>query len=185
MVFGKSIIESQQFFLGEIQEHARVLILGGGSGWLLSELLRIKPNCEVWYIDASEKMIALSRQKNPEHRVHFIHGTELDIPVAIRFDAVITNFYLDLFTNDQLKKAVERIQSSLNAGALWIVTDFVDGKWWQRMMLGVMYWFFRILCQIESQRLPEWSELMENAGIKEMESKFFYGDFIKTARFQG
>src|SRR5258708_1136346 len=95
---------AQQYFLGNIREHAKVLILGGGSGWLLANLLRLRQNCEVWYIDASEKMIALSRQKNkPEYRVHFIHGTELDIPLTIQFDVVITNFYFDLFTNHQLK----------------------------------------------------------------------------------
>jgi len=131
-------------------------------------------------------MIALSRQKsNPEYRIHFIHGTEQDIPPTIQFDAVITNFYLDLFTNHQLKEVVEKIRFSLNAGALWIATDFVDGnKWWQRMMLGVMYWFFRILCQIESQQLPEWSKSLEHAGMKEVASNFFFGGFIKTVRLR-
>jgi|SRR5579872_307433 len=186
LVFGKSIRESQIFFLGEIPERAKVLILGGGSGWLLAALLKIKPKCEVWYIDASEEMIALSRQKNrPGTMVHFIHGTELNIPEAIRYDAVITNFYFDLFTDHQLKDVVEKIQLSINSKTIWIASDFVDGKkWWQGMLLQVMYFFFRVTCEIDSRRLPEWHNSMEKAGMKEIESKFFYGDFIKTVRFQ-
>jgi len=181
LAFGKSIIDSQKYFLGNIRDHSKILILGGGSGWLLAELLKIKPDCEVWYIDASEKMISLSKRKIKIGYVHFIHGTELDIPVGNQFDVVITNFYLDLFTNHQLKEVIEKIQSSLNARALWITTDFVDGKkWWQRMMLRLMYRFFRIACNIESFQLPEWSRLIENAGMKEIESKFFYKGFIKT-----
>lgn len=186
VVFGKTIIESQTYFLPEIKEQARVLILGGGSGWLLVELLRTKPNCEVWYIEASEKMIALSMQKNKHaDGVHFIHGTELDIPGAIQFDAVITNFYLDLLTDDQLKGVVERIQSSLNARALWIATDFIDGhKLWQRMLLSIMYWFFRITCRIKTHQLPNWTQLLEQAGMREITSRTFYGDFIKTVKLQ-
>lgn len=185
--FGKSIINSQKYFLDKTEDGSKVLILGGGSGWLLAELLKQKPNCEVWYIDASEKMISLSKSKiETGYVVHFIHGIERDIPLSIKYDVVITNFYLDLFTDQQLADVIIEIQSSLKPGAHWIATDFVnDKKWWQRMMLKTMYWFFRITCHLESQQLPEWNKSMEKARIKEIESKTFYKGFIKTALFQG
>jgi len=186
LVFGKSLINSQKYFLDKIGDGSKVLILGGGSGWLLAELLKIKSNCEVWYTDASEKMILFSKSKiETGYIVHFIHGTEQDIPLSIKYDVVITNFYLDLFTDHQLADVVIKIQSSLESGAHWIITDFVNNrKWWQRMMLKIMYWFFRITCGLESRQLPEWNKAMENAGVKEIESKYFYKGFIKTAFFR-
>ncbi len=186
LVFGKSITESQKLFLNKIEDGSKVLMLGGGTGWLLAELLKVKPNCELWYIDASEKMISLSKSKvEPTQEVNFIHGTENDIPLSIKHDAVITNFYLDLFTNLQLENIMTKIQSSLKPGAIWIVTDFVDNKkWWQTVMLKTMYWFFRITCNIESQQLPEWNKSVEKAGMKEIDSETFYRDFIKTALYQ-
>jgi len=186
LVFGKSISESQKYFLNKIEDDSKILILGGGTGWLLEELSKVKPNCEMWYIDASAKMISLSKNKiNPKQPVHFIHGTEQDIPLSIKYDVVITNFYLDLFVDQQLEVIMVKIRSSLKAGANWIVTDFVNnGKWGQEIMLKIMYWFFRIICNIESRKLPNWSKPIERIGAKEIESGFFYSGFIKTTLYQ-
>ena len=186
LIFGKAIAESQKYFLNIIPDCSKVLILGGGSGWFLVELLKVKPNCKVWYIDASGKMISLSKNKiESRHSVHFIHGTEQDTPASTNYDVVITNFYLDLFTDHQLVGVINKIRSLLKPGAHWIVTDFIENeKWWQRMMLKVMYWFFRITCNIESQQLPEWNKSAANAGLKEINSKTFYRGFIKTALFR-
>jgi tRNA (cmo5U34)-methyltransferase len=186
LVFGKAIKDSQKYFLNRISDYSKVLILGGGSGWLVADLLKVKPNCEVWYIDASEKMISLSKSKiEYEPMVYFIHGTEQDIPLSIKYNVVITNFYLDLFTDHQLENVVAKIQSSMVLAARWIITDFVDcNKWWQKTMLKAMYWFFRITCNIESKKLPEWNRFVEKAGLKKIESKAFYSGFIETALYR-
>lgn len=186
LVFGRSMRESQQYFLTEIRKRSKVLILGGGSGWLLEALLNQKPDCEVWYIEASAKMISLSKSKvRTDQAVHFIHGTEQDIPVSIEYDAVITNFYFDLFSDHELEDIVIKIQSSMRPGSLWIITDFVDNKkWWQGMMLKTMYWFFRITCNLQSQQLPDWKVSLDKAGVREIASKTFYSGFIKTVLSQ-
>jgi len=185
LVFGGDIINSQRFFLNRIEGSSKVLILGGGSGQLLAELVKAKPSCEVWYIEASQKMISLSEKKlKKEFNIHFIHGTEQDIPSSKKYDILITNFYLDLFIHHQLTNIIIKLQSSMKPGALWIVTDFVKEKRWQVIMLKVMYWFFRITCNIESRQLPEWSKSVEQAGMKEVDSKTFYSGFIKTVLYQ-
>ncbi len=186
LIFGKSIIESQKYFLNKIPDQSSVLILGGGSGWLLAELLKIKPNCEVFYIEASSKMIALSKKKiHDKQLVHFIHGSEEDIPASVQFDVVITNFYFDMFTDCSLVGVLNKIRSSLRIESLWIATDFVNGKkWWQEMMLTTMYWFFRTTCNIESQQLPEWNKIVGKTGVVKIGSKFFYKDFIEIALYQ-
>src|SRR5579872_6146211 len=102
LVFGENLVESQKTFLKKIPNQSTILILGGGTGWILVELLKAQPNCEVWYIEASQKMISLSKEKTKsDNRVHFIHGTEDQIP-DVKFDVVITNFYLDLFDDDSI-----------------------------------------------------------------------------------
>jgi ubiquinone/menaquinone biosynthesis C-methylase UbiE len=186
LVFNNSIVNSQKYFLNKIQDYSKVLILGGGSGQLLVELLKLKPNCEVCYVEASERMIVLSKNKiKRTSMVHFIHGTEEDISRSIEYDALITNFYLDLFTEYQLADIIVKLQSAMKPEAQWIVTDFVsNNKWWQETMLKVMYWFFRITCDIESQQLPEWDKAVEKIGVKEIESKTFYRSFIKTSLYQ-
>src|SRR4051812_19943989 len=99
LVFGKAIVDAQLIFLDEVRAGDRVLILGGGTGWVLKELLRRQPACEVWYVDSSQRMIELATRNcgNPSN-VHFVLGTELSIPTML-FDVVIMNFFLDLFSD--------------------------------------------------------------------------------------
>ncbi len=185
MVFGKSTRQAQLFFLNEIQSTSRVLILGGGTGWLLVHLLKIEPQCEVWYIEASSKMLELSKEKTKHsNRVHFIHGTENDIPSKIKFDVVIASFYFDLFTDASLDSVVRKIQQGIKSDALWLVTDFINGKkWWQRTLLKIMYLFFQITCGIESSKLPDWNQQLQRMGLVKVKSKFFFMEFIEATLY--
>jgi tRNA (cmo5U34)-methyltransferase len=180
IVFGKAIGRSQNYFLNFISANDRVLILGGGSGELLKSLLKQQPNVAVDYIDISEKMIQLARKKTQSSsNVNFIIGTEQNIPNR-EYTVVITNFYLDLFSDAILKTVVEKIKIKLQPDAYWLVTDFVNKKWWHQMMLGVMYLFFRITTHIEATRLPHWTQHLMNHGATEIDSKRFYGGFIES-----
>lgn len=185
-VFGKSIQFSQKCFLFEIKDCSTILILGGGTGWLLQELLRINGTGKICYIEASSKMIELTKVavKN-DARVTFVHGTEDDIPPLAKFDAVITNFYLDLFTEKSLSIAVRKIGKSVMPGAYWLATDFTSGtKWWQRLLLKVMYYFFRIVSKIESSELPDWRSEIDKAGFKEQRTGIFYSGFILSILYK-
>jgi len=186
VVYGKAIQKAQSHFINEIKEDANVLILGGGTGWLLSYLLLAKPNCKVWYLEASAKMIELTTQKiHTSSSVQLIHGTEDDIPTEIRFDAVITNFYLDLFPIEKLNLVIKKIKNSLKPNSKWLATDFVDGsKWWQAMLLKAMYLFFRIVCRIPATKLPDWNGLLMSNGVQKIKSKLFYQGFIESTIYR-
>lgn len=180
IVFGKPLERSQNHFLNSIKANDRILILGGGSGELLKSLLKQQPNIPIDYIDISEKMIQLAREKTQSpSNVNFIVGTEQDIPNQTH-TVVITNFYLDLFSDATLKTVIEKIKITLQPDAHWLVTDFVNEKWWHQMMLGLMYLFFRITTHIEATRLPHWTQHLMNHGAKEIDSKRFYGGFIES-----
>jgi len=176
LVFGNSMFRAQTFLLDKIKDNATVLIIGGGTGWILKAL---KPGCEVWYIDSSSKMIERARKQDVTCKVHFITGTESDIP-GRTFDVIITNFYFDLFTTTKVDTVIKKIKTVMKPDAHWIVTYFVDKAWWQRIMLNVMYLFFNVTCNIESKKLPAWLESFDQNGFKMIESKTFYAGFIKT-----
>lgn len=180
IVFGKSLPYAQQYFLTSIRADDRILILGGGSGDFLRSVLKHQPSVVIDYIDISEKMIRLAREKtqNPS-TVNFIVGTEQNIPDS-RYSVVITNFYLDLFSDNTLQYVVQKIKAHLQPGGQWLVTDFVNEKWWHQMMLGVMYRFFRIITHIEATHLPQWTQCLIKNGATQIDSKRFYGGFIEA-----
>ena len=183
LVFGKTMFNAQTIFLREIEQGATVLILGGGTGWLLAEVLRINLTCKIWYVEASSNMIMLAKKKISSaemYRVNFVHGTEDSIPAEISFDVVITPFYLDLFCNNSCHVVIQKIKSSLHAKGIWIITDFVRTAWWHYGMLFLMYRFFEITSHIEATRLPDWESTLKQNGLEEIKSYLFYSGFIKS-----
>lgn len=159
-------------------------MLGGGSGNVLKALLEKHSALYVDYIDISSEMLALAKKKtNNPPTVNFIEGTEHTIPHTA-YSVVITHFYLDLFADATLPRVVEIIKKSLRPSAQWLVTDFVCENRWHRMMLWVMYRFFRISTGIEATRLPNWQNILFQAEVKEIQSARFYRGFIKASVFK-
>lgn len=180
IVFGKALENAQKYFLSSVHADDHVLILGGGSGEILKSLLNQQPHVAVDYIDISAKMIQLARRqtKSPSN-VNFIIGTEQNIP-GRTYTVVVTNFYLDLFSDNTLPHVIQKIKRHLTPGAQWLATDFVSNKGWHKILLWIMYRFFRSAAGIEACSLPYWEKFVEQAGLKESDSRVFYKGFIKA-----
>jgi len=178
LFIGKSIIISQLYFLKRFKECKHLLIVGGGSGWLLDLLCRECPDVRIDYIDVSPGMLnrAKKRLRNNQ-RINFIQGAENDIPDRL-YDGVITNFYLDMFDEKRLNVVIGKIKGSLTKSAFWVVTDFVIARRGHELMLWWMYRFFRIIARIEATRLPDWQSQMKVAEGELLESKKFKNGFI-------
>jgi ubiquinone/menaquinone biosynthesis C-methylase UbiE len=182
-IFRQSMTRAQTFFLEEVPPGASVLMLGGGTGWLLAKLLRLNLTCTVSYIEASSKMLGLSMNKisaAETKRVNFIHGTEDSIPSHIVFDVVITPFFLDLFVAERGYTVVEKVRRCLHSKGIWLVTDFMNTAWWHSAMLYVMYRFFKTTAHLEASKLPDWEIILKRNGLTELKSRFFYSGFIKS-----
>jgi len=180
LIIGNSIVVSQLYFLKRFKECKHVLILGGGSGWLLDSLYRECPDLRIDYIDLSSGMINKSKMKSRNNqRVNFITGTEEDIPDRL-YDGVITNFYLDLFDEKRLNVVIEKVNGSLKNSSLWAFTDFISEQRGHEMMLWWMYRFFRVIARIEATRLPDWQSCMKVTGNQLLESKKFKNGFIAS-----
>lgn len=178
LFIGKSIVISQLYFLKHFKKCKHLLILGGGTGWLLDSLCKECPDVCIDYIDVSPSMMneAKKRARNNQ-RINFIQGTEDDIPDRL-YDGVITNFYLDMFDEKSLYLVIGKVKSSLTNSAFWVVTDFVIARRGHELMLWWMYRFFRIIARIEATRLPDWQSQMKAEGIELLESKKFKNGFI-------
>lgn len=184
VIFRKSIDDSQLCFLNKLPAEGNILILGGGSGDLLTALLEMRPGCSIWYIEASSEMILLATARlrgKPRHKIAFVHGTEEAIPMHVRFNGVVTNFFLDLFPDDAIAALCTKVERQLNPGGVWLISDFVNGgRWWQRVLLYLMYGFFVNACSIEARQLPAWEDQFGKSGFESKESRFFYKGFIKS-----
>lgn len=186
MVYGKSIVTAQKYFLKYIPEGAHVLIVGGGTGWIIEELFAVNKTCSVVYIEASQKMLQKARNRmdsNDQSRIQFILQSEM--PSEGSYDVIITNFFMDVFPSAKLIYIIQQLKDRVVDNGRWIVTDFIDdGKRWQRILLKLMYTFFRNVSKIEAATLPPWQRLLADAGMQRNEAKRFYAGFIETAIYQ-
>ena len=186
LIFGNAMYQAQTRYLNEIEGNSSVLILGGGTGWLLAELLSLKPSCSVVYIDASNQMIERARQKIGvlSQKVSFIHGTENDIPPGSSFDVIITHFYLDLFDPTTCRQVSGIIRNYCHQRTLWLACDFMNVTWWHGTMLWVMYKFFRFTSDLRTKSIPDWRKCVQDAGFSEIGVEYFFKKFICSSLYR-
>jgi ubiquinone/menaquinone biosynthesis C-methylase UbiE len=187
VIYGKALIRSQVYLLSCISAGASILIAGGGTGWILEEIAKIHPSgLKITYAEISAKMMVRSRKRNAgNNEVTFINLPVEDVQMPDRFDVVITPFLFDNFTEQTLQKVFGHIHQSLKSGGIWLNTDFrLTGKWWQKFLLRSMILFFRIICRIESTKLPDIEKCFEQKGYAVINQETFFGEFILSSVYQ-
>lgn len=182
-VFGDAIINAQKFFLAEIPAKSTVLIVGGGTGWILEEIAKVhSEGLLIVYVEPSEKMISMSGKRNKGfNKVIFINETVQEAELYNHFDIVITSFLFDNFSSNTLHQVFQKINRHLVSGALWLFADFQQLKkrvLWQTLLLKVMYLFFKLVCGIEANKLPDTAALFYQYNYKSVSSKTFFRNFI-------
>ncbi len=187
IVSGKALVNAQVYLLPFIPERAKILIVGGGTGWILEEIAKVHPSgLNITYVEISAKMTALSRKRTTgNNAVAFINDAIENVSLGADYDVVITPFLFDNFTEETLPGLFGHIHSSLKPQGLWLCTDYqVTGKLWQKPLLKMMYWFFKILCGIDTTTLPDIEAQFSKYGYKKKSAKTFFADFIISAQYQ-
>jgi ubiquinone/menaquinone biosynthesis C-methylase UbiE len=186
LVFGKALVTAQVHLLSYIPANSNILIIGGGTGWLLEEITKLHPSgLNITYVEISEKMIDLSRKRNAgNNRVAFINKPIQQV-VLNQQDVIITSFLFDNFTEVNLHPLFAHIHPMLKPGGLWLNTDFqLTGKWWQYILLKSMLLFFKVVCDVESWRLPDVERRFNEYDYRIIEEKTFFNDFIITKMYR-
>jgi ubiquinone/menaquinone biosynthesis C-methylase UbiE len=125
-------------------------------------------------------MMALSKKRMiGQNKVAFINDAIENVQVNTGFDVVATPFLFDNFTGETTQKVFKHIGTVLKPRGLWLNADFqLTGKWWQKVLLQSMFWFFRMVCRIEGRRLPDIDTLFRTNGFTPQAEKNFFGDFV-------
>ena len=192
LVFGPTLKKAQRAALAVLPTGApRVLILGGGTGWVLTEVLRRRPQARVLYLEASPKMLARTRTRlNHEcpqaaAQVEFRHGTQAALSPNEQFEAIVTFFVLDCIALADIETALARLRAAQRPGAPWLLADFRPALWgWQGVLLTLMYAFFRLTTGLRARELPDLHAALARLGLRPTSSAVFFGGAVEAAVFQ-
>jgi SAM-dependent methyltransferase len=196
--FGPFLHRCRRAFLAELGTARRALILGDGDGRFTADLLRTNPEICVDAVDASPAMLAallcgavpnaarvtthaadvrewvrnwvgagLSVSR-PNARHDVASGSEMK--AAEPCDLVVTHFFLDCLTTDEVRDLAAGLRPHLEPGALWILSDFAQppglyGRLIALPLIGFLYHAFGLLTGLRIRRLPDHRAALAEAGF--------------------
>lgn len=189
LVFFKSQVNAQINQLQYIPENSHVLIVGGGTGWILEELSKIYTGLKIVYVEISAKMIALSQKRNyKNNHVEFVNIGIEDFKTDVVFDVILTPFLFDNFAEQRAAKVFGQLNDYLKKDGLWFLVDFslnkTNGNWWKWLLLRSMYSFFKLLGIVEAHQLIDMNPYFFKANYLIVEERLYYGRFIKATIFR-
>lgn len=174
--FGLALERRRTAFLGGVATARRVLVLGDGDGRFLAAFLRANRSAEVDSVDSSTAMLDLARARVGEAdrgRVRFYHADARDWrppPTTPSYDLIVTHFFLDCFTDAELRPLAARLGTFAVPDARWLVSEFRQptrgpAAWHARAWVGGLYAFFRVATGLHVRRLPDHAAALAAAGF--------------------
>jgi ubiquinone/menaquinone biosynthesis C-methylase UbiE len=167
--FGRALEHRRFAYLDRLANAGRILILGEGDGRVLARLRTIAPHAAIDVVEASAEMIRLAKARAPG--VTFIREDARKVAFTpSTYDAVVTFFFLDCFSEEDARVLVNRLARALKPGGLWLVSDFAIPPrgwphWHAKIWVWTMYRFFRIATGLKTGRLPPIDALLSSAGL--------------------
>lgn len=186
MVFFRAQLRAQTDQLEFIPAGSRILIAGGGTGWILEEIAKIHPSgLQITYVEISAKMLELSEKRDvKDNTIRYVHIAAEDFKTEETYDVIITAFFFDNFSAENVEIVFSDFNALLHPGGYWLFADFYDtaasSKRWQRFLLKAMYIFFKQISNIEANVLINTEHCFDTQGYQQVRSRYYYGSFIKS-----
>ena len=189
-VFYRSLEHAQVNLLKYVPAGSQVLIVGGGTGWILEKLAGIHARgLSVTYVEISGNMIIRSQKRDyKQNEVSFIHLPVEEFIPDHDYDVVITPFLFDNFSAERAQQVFRQLHTSLRPGGWWLFADFAIDKQkshiWQKLLLKIMYTFFRLLCNVEAKSLFDMNLCFNQEKYAAIHRKYFYFGFIQSVAWK-
>ncbi|QES87522.1 class I SAM-dependent methyltransferase [Rhizosphaericola mali] len=184
LVYGKNILRIQEELLQYIPPNMSLLLVGGGNGKILKSIEKLSiSNLKITYIEASKKMVELSRKngaglENVEYLAQYLEDAHL----TEQFDYIFTPFFFDNFQLEKIEFLFSNLDKHLKKEGIWLYADFnvtaTKKNYWNAFLLKTMYLFFKIVSKIETQELIYLRPIFEKNNYQLQKEVFKYGQFI-------
>jgi hypothetical protein len=106
-------------------------------------------------------------------------------PPERRYDLIVTQFFLDCFPRDDVEAIVSKLARAATDDAQWLLADFNipaagAGRLQARVLLPVMYAFFRIVTGIEGTELIDPSPFLRAQHFQLKSEHAFRSGLLKS-----
>jgi ubiquinone/menaquinone biosynthesis C-methylase UbiE len=187
LIFGRNLVLSQTCLLQHIPPKSNVLIVGGGTGWILAEIAKIHSSgLTITYVEISKKMISLAKKRDAgSNNIIFVNDAIENFGTSEQYDIIFTAFLFDNFNPETAKHVFTQLAERLTSRGKWLFADFhIDKKksrLWQKALLNLMLAFFRVICNIEARKLIPMEIHFREGDFREMYHYIRSNGFIKSS----
>lgn len=186
ITFGRKLQAARGAFVDQVGAK-RVLIVGEGNGRFLEALLQRHREVMVDCVDSSSQMLRSARERIADAKnVRFLHE-DLTVwsPEANAYDLIVTHFFLDCFTRDEVARVVGKLARAATGDAIWLLADFVIppaglARIHAQVWLNTMYRFFRLTTGISGSELIDPTEFLQSHGFQLRKRNFWRFGLIKS-----
>jgi len=176
---GRALERRRRWFLPEIGNARRALVLGDGDGRFLRELLRRNPVVRADYVDLSGRMLELARQKAGDERVNYQRADALTTAFSpAEYDLIATHFFFDCFGPSELDTLIGRIADVAKPGAQWIVSEFRTSNIPARLLVSALYLFFGITTGLKTRKLADHRPILRSQGFRLIKASHARGALV-------
>jgi SAM-dependent methyltransferase len=104
-------------------------------------------------------------------------------PAGPPYDLVVTHFFLDCLTTDEVECVASRIRKAVSPGALWVVSEFdLPAGWFGRLVarrvVAMLYWAFGWLTGLQVRSLPDHRFALRRAGFTLSKRRAWLGGLL-------
>lgn len=140
-------------------------------------------------IDGSQAMLKLLRARcvfADKLLATYVADIARGLPYPVhgeRFDLVTTHFFLDCLSTEEVERLVVDVRPLMTADARWIVSEFaVPLRGGMRLpawlVVRALYFSFRLLTGLRTQRLPDYKRVMQAHGLVLQEQSSMLGGLL-------
>lgn len=174
LTFGPFLWKCRIAFLREMRRRRSALFLGDGDGRFTAQLLKDNPHINVEAVDASEAMLrSLLHRAGPDAvrvRTQIADVRHLNLRAAANFDLVVTHFFLDCLTTEEIATLAGKLRTKMTPGGAWIVSEFATpdnlyGRLIAAPLVSALYLAFSFLTGLTIRRLPNHRQALRHAGF--------------------
>lgn len=199
LVFNDRLQRARLALLVELAQAQNILILGEGDGRFLLELLTNHKTCQVTVLEQSPRMLQRTRARITRHAPKAQGRVTLRQADALRYslptqhyDALVSHFFLDVFSASQMPGLIRGLAASLKPGGLWLLADFAPPqavragahRLLSRSLLLLMYAFFRVMTGLPARHLIPPQPFMVGTGLELSQRKTIFGGFLYAELWQ-
>jgi SAM-dependent methyltransferase len=176
---GRTLERRRRWFLPQIQNARRALVLGDGDGRFLRELLLRNSLVRADYVDLSGRMLELARQKAGDERVDYKRADALTVEFpGDEYDLIATHFFFDCFGSRELEKLIGRVAGAAKPGARWIVSEFRTPNVLARLLVRALYLFFGITTGLKTRKLVDHRPILQAQGFRLIKASHSRGALV-------